>query len=96
MEEIMSKEIQMMTVKCFDLSMSASITMSSLRKRLGFSSDMDLATIMLTGKVHIQADVNDITTTIIEKIICLFLLLQEGHLECVLEDDHFRYYWGKF
>ena len=37
----MNREIQTVTEKRFDLSMSAPITMSSLRTRLGFLSDTD-------------------------------------------------------
>jgi hypothetical protein len=42
--EEMNREIQAVTEKRFDLSMSAPITMSSLREKLGFLSDTDFAT----------------------------------------------------
>ena len=49
----MNREIQTVTEKRFDLSMSAPITMSSLRSHLGFLSDMDFANSLLTGDIHI-------------------------------------------
>jgi hypothetical protein len=49
----MNREIQTITEKRFDLSMSAPITMSSLRTRLGFLSDTDFANSLLLGDVHI-------------------------------------------
>jgi hypothetical protein len=67
--EEMNKEIQDVTEKQFDLSMSAPITMSSLCAKLGFLSDTDFATSLFRGEVHILEDVNDATTTVIEEII---------------------------
>jgi hypothetical protein len=67
--EEMNKEIQDVTEKRFDLSMSALITMSSLCVKLGFLSDTDFATSLLRGEVHIPEDINDATTTVIEEII---------------------------
>ena len=49
----MNREIQTVTEKRFDLSMSAPITMSSLHPRLGFLSDTDFANSLLAGDVHI-------------------------------------------
>jgi hypothetical protein len=49
----MNREIQTVSKKGFDLSMSAPITMSSLRTKLGFLSDTDFANNLLTGNVHI-------------------------------------------
>jgi hypothetical protein len=54
----MNREIQTVTEKRFDLSVSAPITMSSLRTRLGFLSDTDFANSLLTGDVHIPWDVD--------------------------------------
>jgi hypothetical protein len=48
--EEMNREIQVTTEKCFDLSMSAPITMSSLRECLGFSSDTEFTMNMLWGR----------------------------------------------
>ncbi len=92
----MNKEIQTVTEKRFDLSMSALITMSSLRTRLGFLSNTDFANSLLAGDVHIPWDVDDVTATILGKIICLFGLLLEGHGKIVLTDDQFWYYWQRF
>ncbi len=64
----MNREIQNVTEKWFDLSMSAPITMSSLRTRLGFLSDTDFANILLAGDVHIPWDVDDVTATVLDKI----------------------------
>jgi hypothetical protein len=96
MIEEMNKEIQVTTDKQYSLSMSAPVMISSPRKRLGFSFNTDFVPSMLEGKVHIPSNVDNVMTTIIEEFICLFWLLQEGHLECILGEDQFRYYWGKF
>lgn len=88
----MNNEIQTVTEKRFDLSMSAPITMSSLRTRLGFLSDTDFARHLLAGDVHIPWDVDDVTATILEEVIRLFGLLREGHCEVDLTADQFRFY----
>jgi len=82
--------------KRFDLSMSAPITMSSLRTRLGFLSDTDFTNSLLTGDVHIPWDVDDVTATVLEEVIRLFGLLREGHGVVDITADHFRYYWRRF
>jgi len=92
----MNREIQAVTEKRFDLSMSAPITMSSLRTRLGFLSDTDFANSLLTGDVHIPWDVDDVTATVVEEVIRLFGLLREGHGVVEITADHFRYYWRRF
>jgi hypothetical protein len=92
----MNKEIQTVTEKRFDLSMSIPITMSSLRMHLGFLSNTDFANSLLAGDVHIPWDVEDVTATILGKIIHLFGLLWEGHGEIVLTNDQFWYYWRRF
>jgi hypothetical protein len=70
--EEMNKKIQEVTEKRFDLLMSAPITMSLLREKLGFLSNTDFAISLLQGDDHIPDDVDDVTTTVIEKIIQLF------------------------
>ena len=85
----MSREIQTVTEKRFDLLMSAPITMSSLRSHLGFLSDTDFANSLLAGDVHIPWDVDNVTATILDKIIWLFSLLREGHCEIDLTANHF-------
>jgi len=92
----MNREIQTVTEKRFDLSMSAPITMSSLRTRLGFLSDTDFANNLLTGDVHIPWDVDDVTATVLEEVIRLFGLLRDGHGVIDITADHFRYYWRRF
>jgi hypothetical protein len=92
----MNREIQNITEKRFDLSMSAPITMSSLRTRLGFLSDTDFANSLLAGDVHIPWDVDDVTATVLDEIIRLFSLLREGHGVVDITADHFRYYWRRF
>ena len=89
----MNREIQNVTEKRFDLSMSAPITMSSLRTRLGFLSDMDFANSLLAGDVHIPWDVDDVTVTVLDGIIRLFGLLWEGHGVVDITADHLRYSW---
>jgi hypothetical protein len=91
--EEMNREIQVTTEKCFDLLMSAPITMSSLRECLGFLSDTEFAMNMLWGEVHIPADVNDATTIAIDEIMRLFQALHKGHAEVSLGADEFQYYW---
>jgi hypothetical protein len=68
-EEEMNQEIQVTMEKRFDLSMSAPITMTSLRERLWFLSDMDCAMSMLWGEVYIPIDVENATAIVIEEII---------------------------
>jgi hypothetical protein len=92
----MNKEIQEVTEKRFDLSMSTPITMSSLQEKLGFLSDTNFATSLLHGNVHIPDDVDNVTTMVIEEIIRLFKTLQEDHAEMTLGESKFWYYWGKF
>jgi len=75
--QAMNTEIQKVTERRFDLSMSALITMTSLRGRLGFLSDTDFAIQMLRGEVHIPPDVDTPTTLVLEEIIRLFGTLQE-------------------
>jgi hypothetical protein len=87
--EEMNREIQVTTEKRFNLSMSAPITMSSLRKRLGFLSDTEFAMNMLWGEVHIPADVDNITTIAIEEIMHLFQALHKGHTKVSLGVDEF-------
>ncbi len=65
----MNPEIQVTTEQQFDLSMSAPITMTSLRDRLGFLSDTEFAMQMLRNKVHIPPDVDATTTLVLKEII---------------------------
>ena len=88
----MNKEIQRVSEKRFDLSMSTPITMSLLCACLGFLSDTDFANSLLAGDVHIPWDVDDVTAKILGEIIHLFGLLREGCGEIVLLDEQFRYY----
>jgi hypothetical protein len=94
--EEMNREIQAVTEKQFDLSMSALITMLSLREKLGFLSDTDFATSLLWGEVHIWADIDDATTTVIKEIIRLFQTLWEDHTDFTLGESDFRHFWRKF
>jgi hypothetical protein len=94
--EEMYREIQTVTEKRFDLSMSAPITMSSLRSHLGFLSDTNFANSLLSGDVQIPWDVDDVTATILDKVIQLFGLLWEGHSKIDLTADQFKYYWRGF
>jgi hypothetical protein len=87
--EEMNREIQEVTERRFDLSMSTPITISSLRTKLGFLSDTDFATSLLCGDVHIPDDVDDVTMTVIEKIIWLFGTFQEDHAEISLGESNF-------
>ncbi len=91
----MNKEIQMVMEQRFDLSMSAPITMLSLRSRLGFLSNTDFATSLLAGEVHIPWDINNVTAMIPGEVIRLFQLLQEGHSVVTLSDKQFQYYWWR-
>ena len=89
----MNAEIQKVTERRFELSMSALITMTSLHERLGFLSDTDFAAQMLRGEAHIPLDVDASTTLVLEEIIRLFGSLHEGHSEITLEAEEFRHYW---
>jgi hypothetical protein len=94
--EEMNKEIQDVTEKRFDLSMSTPITMSLLCKKLGFLSDTNFAISLLQGDVHIPDDIDNVTTTMIEEIIRLFQMFQEDHAEINLGESEFWYFWRKF
>jgi hypothetical protein len=91
----MNREIQEVTEERFDRAMSAPITMTSLRERLGFLSDTEFAKEMLKGDVHIPSDVDPTTTLVLEEIIRLFGTLHEGHTEIGLRADEFRHYWRR-
>jgi hypothetical protein len=70
--EAMNREIQVTTEQRFDLSMSAPITMTSLRDCLGFLSNTEFAMQMLRNEVHIPSNVDTTTTLVLEEIIQLF------------------------
>jgi hypothetical protein len=89
------QEIQVTTEKCFDLLMSAPITMSSLRERLGFLSNTEFTMNMLRGEVHIPTDVDHPTTIVIKEIMCQFQALHKGHAKVSLGTDEFQYYWKR-
>jgi hypothetical protein len=91
--EEMNRKIQVTMERCFNLSRSALITMTSLRERLGFLSDTEFAQTMLRGEVHIPADVDGTTTIVIKEIIWLFQSLHKEHIEISLGADEFRCYW---
>jgi hypothetical protein len=94
--EEMSKEIQEVTEKRFDLSRSTPITMSSLQEKLGFLSDTNFATSLLHGNVHIPNDMDNATRMVIKEIIRLFQTLQTDHAEITLGESEFQYYWRTF
>jgi hypothetical protein len=93
--EAINLEIQVTTEQRFDLSMSAPITMTSLRDRLEFLSDTEFTMQMLRGEVHIPSDVDATTTLVLEEIIQLFNTLQDGHIEIRLGAEDFKYYWHR-
>ncbi len=92
----MNAEIQQVMEQRFDLSMSASITMLSLQEKLGFLSDTELATNLLSGDIEIPDDIDDVTAMILREIIHLFQALHSEHQEITLGEEQFQYYWGKF
>jgi hypothetical protein len=57
----MNAEIQHVTEQCFNLSMSATNTMSSLQEQLGFLLDAKFATNLLSRDIDIPEDVEDVT-----------------------------------
>jgi hypothetical protein len=85
----MNAEIQRVTEQRFDLSIGASITMSSLREKLGFLSDNKFATNLLSSKVEIPDNIGDVTTMILREIICLFQTLHSEHQEITLGEEQF-------
>jgi hypothetical protein len=85
----MNLEIQVTTEQRFDLSMSAPITMTSLWGCLGFLSDVEFATQMLFGEVHIPLDLDATTTLVLEEVICLFNMLHKGHTKITLGEEEF-------
>jgi hypothetical protein len=85
----MNAEIQRVTEQRFNLSMSASITMSLLQEKYGFLSDTKFATNLLSGKVEIPDDVDNVTAMILREIICLFQTLHSEHQEITLGEEQF-------
>jgi hypothetical protein len=76
-----------------DLSMSESITMSLLREKLGFLSDTKFATNLLSGKVEIPDNIDNVTTMILRDIIRLFQTLHSEHQEITLGEEQFQSNW---
>ncbi len=93
--EAMNLEIQVTTEQRFNLSMSAPITMASLRDHLGFLSNTEFVMQMLCGEVHIPSDVDATTTLVLEEIIQLFDTLQDRHIKIRLGAEVFKYYWRR-
>jgi hypothetical protein len=85
----MNAEIQQVTEQRFDLSMSATITMSSLWEKLGFLSDTKFATNLLSGSVDIPDNVDDVMAMVLREIICLFNTQRYGHQEINLGEENF-------
>jgi hypothetical protein len=92
----MNAEIQQVTEQRFDLSMSTPITMSSLREKLGFLLDTKFVNNLLSGKVDIPDDVDNVTAIILREICRLFQTLQSDQSEITLGKEQFRYYFRKF
>ncbi len=75
-------EIQQVTKQCFNLSMSAIITMSSLREKLGFLLFTKFATNLLSRDADIPDGVVDkVTAMVLREIILLYGTLRSGHQE---------------
>ncbi len=76
--------------------MSAPITVSLLRGKLGFLLDTEFANNLLRGNVEIPDNVDDVTAMILREICHLFQTLQSDQSEITLGEDQFRYYFRKF
>jgi hypothetical protein len=74
----MNRKIQVTTEQRFDLSMSAPITMTSLRDRLGFLSKTEFAMQMLCNEAHIPSNVDTTTTLVLKEIIQLLTHFRMG------------------
>ncbi len=92
----MNAEIQRVTEQHFDLSMSATITMSFLQEKQGFLLDTKFATNLFNGDVDIPDNVDNMTAMVLREIIYLFSTLRSDHQEINFDDKQFRYYWRKF
>jgi hypothetical protein len=77
----MNAEIQQVTGQHFDLSMSATITMFSLREKLGFLSDTKFAMNLLSGNVDILDKVDKVIAMVLREIIYLFGTIRSSHKE---------------
>jgi hypothetical protein len=73
----------------FDLSLSATITMSLLQEKLGFLSDTEFATNLLSGSIDISDNVDNVMAMILREIICLFGTLRSSHQEINLGEEQF-------
>ncbi len=87
--EEMNAELQQVMEQHFNLSMSATITMSSLWEKLGFLSDTKFTTNLLSGSVDIPEDEDDVTELVLREIICLFSTLRSGNQEINLGEEQF-------
>ncbi len=75
----MTKEIQVVTEKRFDLARSAPATSSSLRNLIGYNADTPFAKYLLRCKVPIPPDVDKSTAELIEEMCCLWARLHPSH-----------------
>ncbi len=92
----MNTEIQRVMEQHFNLSMSATITMSSLQEKLEFLPNTEFATNLFSRDVGIPDKVDEVAAMVLREIICLFGTLRSGHQVINLGEEQFRYYWRKF
>jgi hypothetical protein len=91
---VMTREIQVVTEKRFDLAQSAPATSSSLRNLIGYNADTPFAKDLLQRKVPIPLDVEKSTAELIEKMCCLWACLHPSHGPVDITPSIYKYNWG--
>ena len=93
-QEPMVAEIQQVTEVRFDLAHSATISLSSVGKKLGYLSDTAFARELLSGSVDIPSDVDATTALILEEIARVGMMMQTADGERLeITPEQFKRYW---
>ncbi len=90
----MSKEIQRVTERRFNLDQSAPVTMSSLCQLVGYCASTQFAKDLVQGKVPIPPDVDGTTAKLIEEMQRLWTCLYSSHGQVDITPSIYNYYWG--
>jgi hypothetical protein len=90
----MTKEIQVVTEKRFDLAQSAPATSPSLRNIIAHNACTPFAKDLLQRKVPIPPDVDETTAELKEEMCCLWARLHLSHRPVDITPSIYRYYWG--
>jgi hypothetical protein len=90
----MTKEIQVVTEKRFNLAQSAPSTSSSVCNLIGHNADTPFTKDLLQRKVPIPPDVDETTGELIEEMCCLWARLHLSQGPVDITPSIYKYYWG--